>query len=136
MVRSGMSWAWGLPACVALAALPVSGAGAQGQQQYETPLYTTQAPATLDPNYGLPTYGMPNLELPRQATAAPAKEAPVEPNFLKGFSKARNSASASGMETPLFTTSDGSTTSGTASLPGDADTTSGDTLSSAKATAR
>jgi hypothetical protein len=136
MALSRMSRAWVLPACVAFAALPSSRANAQDQQQYETPLYTTQAPAALDPNYGLPTYGMPNVDLPRQPTAVPEKADTAEPDFLKGMSKARNSTSGSDMETPLFTTSDGSTTSDTRSLPGDADTTSGDTLSSAKAAAR
>ncbi|HEY0184465.1 MAG TPA: hypothetical protein VGC09_16795 [Rhodopila sp.] len=102
---------------VALAALPLAGAVAQTQQSYDTPLYTPQAPAGLDSSYGLPSFGMPGSELPQQKTTAPERAAPVKPDFFPPPSEIalpKPGASIPGradMETPLYTTSQGSTTS-------------------------
>lgn len=120
-----MRLSWILPACVAaLGALPAA-AFAQNQE-YETPLYTSQPPAALDPNYGLPTFGMPGSELPQQKTMTPEKPVPAEPDFFKGSAdivlpKPKSSTQAdSQMETPRYTTSDGSATDDTTSSDGTA----------------
>ncbi len=95
-----------------IAALP---AFAQNQP-YNTPLYTTQPPAALDQNYGLPSFGMRGAEQPQQRTMAPDPVPPEKPDFFKGLSdytrpRARDLASwGSAMETPLYTTTEGSTT--------------------------
>jgi hypothetical protein len=131
-----------VPACVAalgaLAGGTLAGgrAVAQDRPQYETPQYTTQAPAALDPNYGLPTFGMPGLELPQRKPP----EAKVEVDLSKSYSeftfpKARTPG-GSNMETPLYTTSEGSTTGDTTTLSDDMDTTGSDTLSTGKAARR
>ncbi|MDR3533289.1 MAG: hypothetical protein P4L90_22365 [Rhodopila sp.] len=109
----------------ALGVMAVGHALAQSEQ-YSTPLYTTQ-PSTLDKNYGLPTFGMPGADLPQQRTMAPETRTPPQPDFFKGssddkglsdftFPRKRPSTSAdSGMETPLYTTTEGSTTGDTTS---------------------
>jgi hypothetical protein len=93
------------------AALPVF---AQNRP-YDTPLYSTQPPAALDKNYGLPTFGMRGAELPQQRTMAPEVQPREKPDFFKGSSELavpRGRASGSSMETPLYTTTEGSTTDG------------------------
>jgi len=140
MTLSGMSRAWMLPACVAaLGAFPAGGAGAQDQQQYETPLYTAPPPTPLDQTFGLPTFGMPGTELPQQRTMASEREVPTsekavsaEADFFKGSSdialpKARPlNPAGSDTETPLFTTS----SDATSALAGETETASGDTIAS------
>jgi hypothetical protein len=87
-------------------------------QPYDTPLYTTQPPAALDKNFGLPSFGMRGAEQPQQRTMAPEPEPLEKPDFFKGSSdftrpRARALTSAgSAMETPLYTTNEGSTTGG------------------------
>ena len=93
------------------AAIP---AFAQGRP-YDTPLYTTQPPAALDKNYGLPTFGMRGAEMPQQRTMAPEAQPREKPDFFKDSSDLtipRGRASGSSMETPLYTTTEGSTTDG------------------------
>ncbi len=154
-----MSRAWILPVYVgALGGLPAAGALAQ-TTQYETPLYTTQAPAELDKNYGLPTFGMPGAELPQQKTMATDRAAstpdgsdkaastadgsdffagstPIELPKTGASASARGSttggsaAAGADMETPLFTTSQGSSSGSAGSWPSDSETTSGYTTSS------
>jgi hypothetical protein len=86
---------------------------AQGRQ-FETPLYTTGT-SSLDKNYGLPTFGMPGSELPQQKTMATKADPPAQPDFFAGASdltvpRNRSAAAADpGMETPLYTTSQGMT---------------------------
>jgi hypothetical protein len=114
-----------VPACVtALAVLPAIRAVAQDQPQYETPEYTTQTPSTLDKNYGLPTFGMPGSELPQQKTMAPPKEVPAKPGFFPDPTETAlprpRTPAQSGSETPLYTTTEGSTT-------GDGRSTTGET---------
>ena len=121
MTLCGMSRAWMVSACVAaLGVSPAGGAVAQDQPQYETPLYTTEGAAPLDKNYGLRTFGTPGSEAPQRSTTAKADPAaPNVPDFFKDpadptdipLPKPDTSTSAiSGMETPLFTTSQGSST--------------------------
>ncbi len=155
MRQAWMSRAWMLPVYVgALGGLPATGALAQASQ-YETPLYTTQAPAELDKNYGMPNFGMPGAELPQQKTMATDRAAstpdesddkaastPDGSDFFAGSTpiqlpKTGASASAGGsaaagsdMETPLFTTSRGSSTGSTGGSWNDSETTSGYTRSS------
>jgi hypothetical protein len=130
--------AWTVPACiVALGALPTGGALAQNQPtftedqpQYETPLFNRAGPTPLEQNYGLPTFGTPGATLPQQKATTMEKVGPTEPDFFKGATeidlpKARAAAGRPDMETPLFTTSEGSTTDDTISSHGDMDTTSG-----------
>jgi hypothetical protein len=130
---------WILPTCTAvLAALPAAGGFAQDQQQYETPLYTTQTPSALDKNYGLPTFGMQGAELPQQKATAPEAAVPADPDFFKrapevALPKAQTSTAmqtGSEPETPLYTTPEGSTTGDTTSLSGDTMSSTGDTMSS------
>jgi hypothetical protein len=92
---------------------------------YDTPLYSTQPPAALDKNYGLPTFGMRGAEMPQQRTMAPEVQPREKPDFFKGssdFTIPRGRASGSSMETPLYTTTEGSTTDGATT---DGATTSG-----------
>jgi hypothetical protein len=127
------------PCIVVMAALPGASAVAQDQPpQYETPLYTTKPPAALDPNYGLPNFGMPGSELPQQRTmATPTKADPTAkgsaadsagsaggadaargtasgtPDFFAGSTEIalpRPPTSQTYSDTPLYTTSQGSTT--------------------------
>jgi hypothetical protein len=116
----------------------------QSQQQYETPLYTTQPPTALDPNYGLPNFGMPGSELPQQRTmGTPAKADPTAKggsadaadkadtaggtgsgtqDFFAGSTEItlpRPRTSPSDSDTPLYTTSQGSTTGETNSTTGE-----------------
>jgi hypothetical protein len=85
---------------------------AQGQR-FETPMYTTGTQSTLDKNYGLPTFGMPGSDLPQQRTMAPAAEPRPAPDFFAGTSdltvKRTGRAADSMMETPQYTTSEGTT---------------------------
>lgn len=115
-----MRFSWILSACVlTLAALP-NGGFAQDRHN-ETSLYSSQRSSVPDPNYGLPTFGMPGSDVPRQKTMAPENPVPTEPDFFKGATEiplpdSKSSASAeAGMETPQYTTTDGSTTDGTTS---------------------
>lgn len=129
---------WAVPACiVALGALSAGAALAQNQAtftedqpQYETPLFNRAGPTPLEQNYGLPTFGMPGATLPQQKATTMEKVDPVQPDFFKGATeidlpKARASARRPDMETPLFTTSEGSTTDDMISSHGDMDTTGG-----------
>lgn len=137
MVLSGMSRAWMVSACaVTLGLLLPGGAVAQDQQQYETPLYSTQGSTPLNKNYGMPAFGTPGSEVPEPGKATTAKQAepsvpnffhnsndkaatakqaqPTVPNFFDSsgdipLPKSDTSTSAdAGMETPLYTTSQGS----------------------------
>ena len=135
---------------VALGAVPACQAVAQGVPQYVTPMYATTPPAALDPNYGLPTFGTPGAEVPQAKATVPGPNA-VGPDILDPGVKApdRTAASAvpdffsgsteialpkappprfgsSDMETPSYTTSEGSMLE--RSTLGDAETSSGDTL--------
>lgn len=125
-----------LPACVVAAgALSAGGALAQNQPKftedqprYETPLFNSPAPTPLEQNYGLPTFGMPGATLPQQKATTMEKAGPTKTDFFKDATeielpKARPSARRPDMETPLFTTSEGSTTDDTFSTHGDMDTT-------------
>jgi hypothetical protein len=138
-----MSRAWIVALCVtAMAALPVWRAVARDQpQQYETPLYTTQPPSALDPNYGLPSFGMPGSELPQQRTMGTSTKA--DPTAKSGSADAAGGtgsgtqdffagsteialprprtspSSQTDSETPLYTTSQGSTTGETYSTTGE-----------------
>ncbi len=132
MTRSGTFRTGLMPVCLAvLAAAPAGAAVAQGQQQYDTPLYTTSAPAEVDKNYGLPTFGMPGADMPQQKTMAPEKkpEDSATPDFFKDAKEIAlpqrppSTSTGSSTETPLYTTNEGSTT-------GDMDTTSGKRASS------
>jgi hypothetical protein len=134
MTRTGGIFRTGLlPVCLAvLATAPVGAAFAQGQQQYDTPLYTTSAPTEVDKNYGLPTFGMPGADMPQQKTMAPEKkpEDSATPDFFKDAKEIAlpqrprsTSTGSSSSETPLYTTTEGSTTD-------DMDTTSGKRASS------
>lgn len=114
-------------------------------ETYQTPGYRPPTPSSLDKTYGLPTLG---LEAPKQKTMAPEKNAnaPAVPDFFTRqeapdtkadqpsvpdfFADAppitlpkqrAATAGASGMETPRFTTSDGSALN-------DTDTTGSDTM--------
>jgi hypothetical protein len=131
-----MRFEWVLPTYAALlAALPAAGALAQSQQ-YETPLYTTQSPATLDQSYGLPSFGMPGAELPQQKATASDPAAPAESEFFTRRPEVvlpkpqTSTAMQSETETPLYTTPQGSTTGDTAALTGDTMSSTGDTMSS------
>jgi hypothetical protein len=97
------------------AGLTIATAGqamAQGQR-FETPMYTTGTQSTLDKNYGLPNFGMPGSDLPQQRTMAPAAEPRPAPDFFAGTSdltvKRTGRAADSMMETPQYTTSEGTT---------------------------
>jgi hypothetical protein len=145
-----------VPACVtAMAALPAGGAVAQDQPpDYETPLYTTQPRAALDPNYGLPSFGMPGAELPQQRTmGTPEKPDPTKTDQADTSGAAGGAGTAGGAasgttdffagsteialpqprtspsqtspsaqpdsDTPLYTTSQGSTTGDAPSATGE-----------------
>jgi hypothetical protein len=82
--------------------------------QYETPKYVPATRPMLDKNFGLPTFGMQGAELPQQRTQAPVP-VPVEPTdvfkrppdyVLPRAGEWRPGGTA--METPLYTTTDGS----------------------------
>jgi hypothetical protein len=96
--------------------LTIAGPALAQGQQFETPLYTTGNQSSLDRNYGLPSFGMPGSELPVQRTTAPEPVTAEKPDFFRESSdlsvaKKRTAGSAE-TETPLYTTSDGSTGSG------------------------
>jgi hypothetical protein len=109
-----------------LAGLSAASPGAAQPPPAGTQLYMTQPPAALDRNFGLPTFGMPGSELPQQRTMAPENRTPPPPDFFAGSSNSAlpktlpPSPAFAGMETPLFTTTEGVTTGDT--------TTSGDTM--------
>jgi hypothetical protein len=95
----------------------LAGQAVAQEQTYETPLYTTPTQPSLDKNYGLPTFGMQGSELPQQKTmatkpATPAEEPATAGDFVKGapdLTPPRAVAGETGMETPRYTTSYGTT---------------------------
>lgn len=161
MARARTARAWvALASVAALGALPVGAALAQ-DQQYETPRYTPLAPAGLEKNYGLPTFGMPGNEVPQRKMTAPATATPETmapetttssvPDFFQHSPDTTlpkiQDAKPEGVklgdsdtDTPLYTTSQGSTTddttlsrTGDTTALGTGDTTameSGDTTAS------
>ena len=132
---------WMVPAAAAvLSPFSAGDAMAQNQQSYQTPLdstqsqsYTASPPAELDKTYGLPTFGMKDAELPRQKTMAPEKKPDDrgETDLFSGATETQlpktlqatpgrasmETPSTSDMETPLYTTSQGSTTGDTSTSP-------------------
>lgn len=120
-----MKRSWMILAGVGWAALSAGAAVAQNKQQYDTSLYSTTPPAGLDKNYGLPTFGMQGSEVPAARPVVPP--APAESSLFKGTTdlalpKPKPSTQAgSGMETPLYTTSE--------TYTGERYTTGGDTMS-------
>jgi hypothetical protein len=95
--------------------------------------YRSVPPTPLEKNYGLPTFGQQGSEMPRKKASAPEAQQPERPDAFQPFTgfnapqpqtsdtpdffagstdltlpKARKGAS--GMETPLFTTTEGAST--------------------------
>jgi hypothetical protein len=144
------------PGGVALAQGLLAPTRQYGQPQpHQTPGYRPPTPSSLDKNYGLPRFGMPGAELPKQRATATAPDTKADapsvsddapkpsqqtnlpelqpvPDFFAAapeitLPKVRaNRGTAAGMDTPLFTTSDGSalndmeTSTGTGMTTGDA----------------
>ncbi len=111
-------------AFLGLASILVAAVPAHAQNDPEQASgYSSPAPPGLDKNYGLPTFGMPGSELPRQRTQATDPGIPGDSEWAsKGQGLSLPKAAISGKDdgdTPLFTTGDGSTLTGSAS--GDTD---------------
>jgi hypothetical protein len=139
---------------VAAVTISAREAVAQNDPKNETQQYSTTPAGVLDPNYGLPTFGTPGAEVP-QAKAMPSGPDAVAPDALDPGIKAPDQKTASGvpdffsgsteialpktmaprfgssdMETPSYTTSDGSMPE--RSTLGEMETSSGDTLTPEK----
>jgi hypothetical protein len=159
-----------LPLCQAAAQGLIAPTHQYGQPQpYQTPMYRPPTPSSLDKNYGVPSFGQKGAELPQQKTTAPEKKAddagaekqadvpgsqatPDDagvPDFFKGSTEIElpptrtSSAAGANMETPLSTTSDGSTlddndtpADDTVSRTATTDGTTGDTTDSKGTAAR
>lgn len=112
MRLSWMAVAFGSTMGLTVSAQAVAQAQPYDPQPYETPRYSTDAPATLDKNFGLPTFGIPGADLPQQRTMATDPLAMEKPGFFKKpaeFALPQPREWRPGgtvMETPLFTTSE------------------------------